>query len=507
MQLGKLLPHISLSPAVANTDIISITEDSRTVTPGALFAAVCGSVADGRAYIHAALEKGAAAILLDTAQAVPEGIDITGLPVPVIATDQVRQHISLVASKLYPLQPDIVTAVTGTNGKTSTAIFTQAIWQACGLAAASMGTLGVQSPTGNRYDGKTTASASNIHQDLDELARGGIQRAVLEASSHGLDQHRLDNVRIRVAGFTNFTRDHMDYHKTETAYFAAKTRLFAEVMSADGIAILNADDPQFLNLETAARTHKVIPLSYGLQGRDFCIRRVTPTPAGLELVLRFYGERQNILLPIAGTFQAHNATCALAMALASGTDPVKAVSALAHLPSVPGRLEAISGHSANAQIYVDYAHTPDALRTAIAALRPHTARKLHVVFGCGGNRDAGKRPQMGHIAAEMADHCIITDDNPRFEDSTAILKDIQAGIPADQTHKVTTIANRADAIAAALTAAGNGDVVLIAGKGHETGQIIGDQILPFSDQETVRTLIQPTAANANKNNHHGGHTA
>ncbi len=462
-------------------DIGAITADSRAVTPGAMFAALPGAHADGRAFIAEALARGAVAVLAPATMTWPEGVT----KVPRIGADHPRRALALIAARLAGgRQPAIVVAVTGTNGKTSVVSFLREIWAGAGLRAASLGTLGLTAPGFPPGPGLTTPDPVALARTLGALAEAGISHLALEASSHGLDQHRLDGVRVTAAAFTNLTRDHLDYHRDMDAYRRAKLRLFADLLPEGApVAFATGLEPASRDAlaEIAAR-RRLRLLGVGEGGDAIAIETVTPLADGQEIVIRADGRRQTLKLPLAGRFQAENALLAAALAAALGVPD--ALATLPHLTGVRGRLERVAHLANGAAIYVDYAHTPDALARVLEALRPHAAGRLAVVFGAGGDRDRGKRPLMGAVAARLADHVIVTDDNPRSEDPASIRAAIRAACPA-----ALEIGDRRAAIAAGIAALGAGDVLVIAGKGHEQGQIIGAETLPFDDAVVVRTLL------------------
>ncbi len=470
----------TIDPAANDTEVTGLTADSRKVRPGYLFAALPGSRTDGRAYIGQALDKGAVAVIA------PSGTRIAGRgrPIALVADDNPRRRLALMAARFYAAQPDSIAAVTGTNGKTSVADFTRQIWERLGTRAASLGTLGLIPAHPSVPGSLTTPDPVELHRCLALLADGGVSRLVMEASSHGLDQYRLDGVRIAAAAFTNLSRDHLDYHGDMGAYLAAKRRLFTELAAPGGTAVLNADDETFAGLREAATARGLRVVSYGRAGRDLRLRALRPLPGGLDLAFDLGRRRHRVTLPLAGAFQAHNVLAALGLALATDADPEAAAAALGSLEGVAGRMERVAGTPSGGEVYVDYAHTPDALATVLRALRPHTQGRLRVVFGCGGDRDRGKRPQMGAIASELADQAIVTDDNPRGEDPAAIRKEILAAAPG-----AVEIGDRGAAIAAAVAALDPGDLLVVAGKGHEPGQTVGGRVLPFDDREVVRRLV------------------
>lgn len=482
-----------MQPAEALNDleVIGLTADSRQVRPGFLFAALPGSCLDGRDFIDDAVARGAVAVLA------PQGTTVSErrAPVAMLADDNPRRRLALMAARFHGRQPATIAAVTGTNGKTSVASFTRQIWAALGHRAAAIGTLGVTAPHPERpmhRPGRlTTPDPVALHADLKALAEAGFEHLALEASSHGLHQHRLDGVRVMAAGFTNLGRDHLDYHRTMDAYLAAKRHLFDQVMAPGGVAVLNADAPEFAALAEVCRGRRHRILNFGRAGADIRLDGITPSPRGQRLQVTAFGEARSMLLPMVGTFQAFNALCALGLAVATGADPAAAMAACERLAGVPGRLQLAARHRDGAPIYVDYAHTPDALRCVLEALRPHAAGRLIVVFGCGGDRDRGKRPVMGRIADAMADLVIVTDDNPRGEDPLAIRREILAGSPGARE-----IGDRAEAIGAAVDGLAAGDLLLIAGKGHETGQVVGQETLPFNDVAVARLAAGEAARSA-----------
>ena len=415
----------------------------------------------------------------------PDGLPANIVFVPV---SNARRALALAAAKFFPRQPGTIAAVTGTSGKTSVAAFTRQIWTALGFPAASIGTIGVVSPRGEKYGSLTTPDPVELHRMLDQLAGEGVTHLALEASSHGLDQHRLDGVRIAAGAFTNLSRDHLDYHPTIEAYLAAKLRLFEELVAPNGTAVIDADDCYAGQVVEAARKRGLKIMTVGEHGDD--IKLVGGALDGFAQVVTIaHGGREfKVKLPLVGAFQVQNAAVAAGLAIATGTDPARVFAALEHLTGAKGRLE-LAGSKNGAPIFIDYAHKPDALAKALAALRPYASGKLVVVFGAGGDRDAGKRPIMGRIAAENADRVIVTDDNPRSEQPAAIRAAILAAAPG-----ATEIGDRAEAIRAGIAALQAGDVLLIAGKGHETGQIVGDRILKFSDHDAVAAALQGKVA-------------
>jgi UDP-N-acetylmuramoyl-L-alanyl-D-glutamate--2,6-diaminopimelate ligase len=461
-------------------EITGVTCDSRRVAPGFLFAAIPGTANDGRDYIPDALARGAAAILAPPGTRLPDGYETT----PLLDTDNPRRRYALLAARFYPRQPETVAAVTGTNGKTSVASFLRQIWKQAGIEAASAGTLGIQSDVFSRSDGLTTPDPADLHADLAHLAELGVDHLALEASSHGLDQCRLDGVRIAAGAFTNLTRDHLDYHGSTEAYFKAKRRLFDTLVLDGGAAVINADDARGADVIAAAQARHLRVRTYGARGVDFKLLSTRPEARGQHLSLMAEGLERDLFLPLAGRFQAMNALCALGLATVTGVPVETALSGIETLTGAPGRMEWIGEKPTGGTVYVDYAHTPDALENVLTALRPHADAGLAVVFGCGGDRDRGKRPEMGRIASELADRVIVTDDNPRSEDAGQIRAEILAAAPG-----ASEIADRGEAIETAVAALSAGEILVIAGKGHERGQIVGARMLPFDDREAARAAV------------------
>ncbi|HEX6866722.1 MAG TPA: UDP-N-acetylmuramoyl-L-alanyl-D-glutamate--2,6-diaminopimelate ligase [Caulobacteraceae bacterium] len=457
-------------------DITGVTADSRKVRDGFLFAALPGSQVDGRAFIPKALEAGAAAVLA------PEE---AALGVPVVSAWDIRRAYALAAAGFWAKQPPVVVAVTGTNGKTSVAAFCRQIFTRCGHKAASMGTLGVRA--GDEQitpPGLTTPDAADVFELLATLVDKGVTHLAMEASSHGIDQRRLDGVKLVAAGFTNFTQDHLDYHGTMGAYRASKLRLFETLLPRGGTAVLNADADEFVAFASAAVSNGHTLMTVGECGG--AIRQLDRTllPDGQRLKLQHGNRRYDVRLPLAGAFQAENALVAAGLCIAAGEDPEAVFAALEHLEGAPGRLQRVGTGAKGGEAYVDYAHTPDGLETVLEALRPHTRGKLIAVFGAGGDRDKGKRPQMGEIAARLSDIAIVTDDNPRSEDPAAIRAEILKAAPG-----ATEIGDRREAIRAAAAMLGDGDVLVVAGKGHEQGQLVAGVTHPFDDVvETAAAL-------------------
>ncbi len=483
MKLADLpLENARLEPRFAALDIAGIAADSRKVKPGFLFFAIAGAKANGAHFARAAASAGAVVV---AAEQRPDGLpgDVAFVPV-----QNARRALALAAAKFFPRQPGTIAAVTGTSGKTSVAAFTRQIWSALGYQAASIGTIGVVSPRGEKYGSLTTPDPVELQRTLDELAGEGVTHLALEASSHGLDQHRLDGVRIAAGAFTNLSRDHLDYHLTVEDYLAAKLRLFSDLIAADGTAVIDVDDCYAGQGVATAKKRGLKILTVGEKGEG--IRLVGGAIEGFAQAVTFaHGAKTyNVKLPLVGGFQVHNAAVSAGLAIATGGEPARVFAALEHLTGAKGRLELVGSRN-GAPIFVDYAHKPDALAKALASLRPYASGKLTVVFGAGGDRDAGKRPIMGRIAVENADRVIVTDDNPRTEQAAAIRAAILAAAPG-----ATEIGDRAEAIRAGIASLQPGDVLLIAGKGHESGQIVGDKILPFSDHEAVAAALKEQVA-------------
>jgi UDP-N-acetylmuramoyl-L-alanyl-D-glutamate--2,6-diaminopimelate ligase len=470
------------APGGALPDITGITSDSRSVEPGFLFAAVPGLSVDGRDFIDDAVARGARAVLAPSGVSLDE--DATARGVRLVTDDNPRRGLALMAARFYGAQPRVTAAVTGTNGKTSVAWFTRQIWTHLGHSAASLGTLGVHAPNRRTVGSLTTPDPVALHRELAQLAAAGVDHLALEASSHGLSQHRLDGIAISAGAFTNLSRDHLDYHRTMAQYRAAKLRLFEALLSPGSAAVLNADTPEFDIFSEACGRRGCRVIGYGEQGRDIRLEALTPTPEGMTLSLHLFGKQRRITLALPGAFQAANALCALGLVVACGDDSEAAISALPGLQAVPGRLELAARRDNGAPVYVDYAHTPDALSQVLNALRPHTDGRLLVVFGCGGDRDPGKRPMMGQIAQDLADDVIVTDDNPRSQAPAPIRSEILKACP-----DARDIGDRAAAIRVAVSELLPGDVLVVAGKGHETGQIVGDEILPFDDVAVARDAV------------------
>ena len=484
MKLREILPpDAEFDAPLADLDVGGVTADSRTVKPGDAFVAVAGSKADGLQFVAAAIAAGAIAIIAERPPQAPLPANVAFMRV-----GNARRALALMAAKFHPRQPRVIAAVTGTSGKTSVAAFTRQIWTALGYRAASIGTIGVVSPRGETYGSLTTPDPVALHRSLDALAGDGVTHLAIEASSHGLDQYRLDGLRIAAGGFTNITRDHLDYHPSFEAYLAAKLRLFEDLLTPGAAAVVDVDHEHADAVVRAVKTRGLSLLTVGRKGTGIRLDLAAIDGFAQRLRLEYRGEHVQVRLPLVGEFQVENALVAAGLAIATGGHPGSVFAALEQLSGARGRLERV-GASHGAQIFVDYAHKPDALAKALDALRPYASGRLIVVFGAGGDRDRGKRPLMGAVAAAKADRVIVTDDNPRSEDAGAIRAAIIAA-----ARGANEIGDRRQAIRCAIADLRSGDVLLIAGKGHETGQIIGDRVVPFSDHEAVATALKELAA-------------
>jgi UDP-N-acetylmuramoyl-L-alanyl-D-glutamate--2,6-diaminopimelate ligase len=475
----------AIEPRAEAVEVRGLAVDSRAVRPGDLFFALAGSKTDGSRFIDAAIAAGAVAVASDRAS---QGDS----RVPFVVTPNPRLALARAAARFYPRQPATIAAVTGTSGKTSVAAFTRQIWERLGHVSASIGTIGLVSPKRTVYGSLTTPDPIALHRQLDEIAGDGVTHLAFEASSHGLDQFRLDGVRVAAGGFTNLSRDHMDYHPDVAHYLAAKLRLFRDLVAPGGAAVISADhdcSPQVIEA-ARARGLRIVAVGHNADGDGEGIRLVGVGVEGFaqNLDLETRGRHYTVKLPLVGEFQIENSLVAAGLAIGTGSEPDEVFAALEHLEGAKGRLERVGEHN-GAPIFVDYAHKPDALAKALQALRPYAKRKLIVIFGAGGDRDVGKRPLMGAIAAENADHVIVTDDNPRSENPESIRAAILAA-----ASNATDIGDRTEAIRAGISALQPGDVLLIAGKGHETGQIVGDKVLPFSDHEAVAAALAARVA-------------
>jgi UDP-N-acetylmuramyl-tripeptide synthetase len=479
MRLGDILDLENADDPMAACEISGIASDSRTVQPGDVFFALAGTKDDGLRHAGEAAAKGATVIVAER-----EAPDARATFIKVA---DARAALAHAAARLYPGQPETIVAVTGTSGKTSVVAFALQIWTSLGREAASIGTIGVVSSLMTRYGSLTTPDPVALHQTLDRLAGAGVTHLALEASSHGLDQKRLDGVRLAAGAFTNLSRDHLDYHAAIEDYLAAKLRLFRQLLPKGAPAVVDADSDIAPRVIEAARAHGLSVVSVGAKGETIRLAAVVRDGLSSTLELEFGGRRRRVRLPLPGDFQIANTLVAAGLCVATGSEPDAVFKALQSLRGAPGRLERI-GQVRGATVFVDYAHKPDALEKAIAALRPHAQGRLILVFGCGGDRDAGKRPIMGEIAARCADIAIVTDDNPRSESPAAIRAQILAAAPG-----ALEIGDRGEAIRAGVAMLAGGDVLLIAGKGHETGQIVGGRTLPFSDADEARAALLEAA--------------
>jgi UDP-N-acetylmuramoyl-L-alanyl-D-glutamate--2,6-diaminopimelate ligase len=484
MTLGELLGREAKLPAgLDGVPISGLAADSREVKPGYLFAALPGVKTDGARFIADALTRGAAAIL------VPPGAKPASSAVPVIEDSDPRRRLALIAARFFGLQPKVTIAVTGTNGKTSVASYVRQLWSGEGLKAASLGTVGLVSPSGTKILTHTTPDPIELHRLLAALATDGVAHLALEASSHGLQQRRVDGVALAAAAFTNISRDHLDYHQSFDDYFAQKLRLFTELLPQGAAAVMDVDSEAGRHVAEAAKARGLDVVTIGRQGKTLRLVSTERDGFGQRLVIEHGGKQSAVRLPLVGDFQASNALVAAGLVMATGTSAETALPMLASLTVARGRLELAGMARGVAPIFIDYAHTPDALAKALDALRPYAKNRLAVVFGCGGDRDKGKRPEMGKAAAGRADLVIVTDDNPRSEDPAEIRQQILAAAPG-----ALEIGDRASAIAEAIAGLEPGDVLLVAGKGHETGQTVGDSVVPFSDHDAVAAALKQEAS-------------
>jgi UDP-N-acetylmuramoyl-L-alanyl-D-glutamate--2,6-diaminopimelate ligase len=479
--LSRLFAGLADVPdAAAHVIVKGMTEDSRKVEPGFVFAALPGTNVDGLRYVQQAFAKGAVAAI------VPNGTKLDGGLL--IESKNPRRLLALAAARFSGEQPETIVAVTGTNGKTSVSVFVRQIWAAMGFRAASLGTVGVIGPDGVTKLDHTTPGPVQLAQLVADLREDHIKHLAVEASSHGLDQYRLDGLQLTAGGFTNITRDHLDYHGTFEKYFDAKMRLFSELLSPGSGAVINMDSDHGDAAAARATSHGLKVYGVGTHGTG--LRLIETRLGGLEQHLRVEtGTRTyDIALPLVGGFQASNALVAAGLVIAAGGEESQALHALESLVGALGRLDLVGRTAQGAAVFVDYAHTPDALDNAISALRPFAKGKIITVFGCGGDRDKGKRPLMAAAAKALSDVVVVTDDNPRSEDPAVIRRDALVGAPG-----ALEIADRALAIRAAVDMLMAGDVLLVAGKGHEQGQTIGSAVLPFNDHDAVRAALKGVA--------------
>lgn len=485
MAVSKTLQMLGLTAADGrNPKITGLAVDSRDIKQGYLFAALPGSKVHGGEFIQYALRMGASAILTDAIGAEIAADDLAGSQAAVVITDDPRGALAFCAALWFGAQPEVMTAVTGTNGKTSVSTFVRQIWNLLELEAVNLGTTGVEGSV-HLPLAHTTPEPITLHRTLTTLSREGISHAAMEASSHGLDQRRLDGVQLVAAGFTNFTQDHLDYHHTFEAYFEAKMGLFTRVLQDDGVAVINLDDPKGHEVAMIAQSsgHEVIGVGRDSEA-DLCLLGQRFDGTGQDLLFKWHDRAFQARLNLIGGFQAENVLLAAGLVIAGGEDPARVFDTLGDLETVHGRMQLAATRSNGASVFVDYAHTPDAIKTALTAMRPHVMGRLVSVIGAGGDRDTTKRPLMGQAAAENADLVFVTDDNPRSEDPAVIRAAVKGGAP-----EAIEIADRAEAILRAVDALAPGDALLIAGKGHETGQIVGDTVFPFDDCEQASVAV------------------
>ena len=483
MTLGELIGLEAKLPAgAARVAITGLAADSRAVKPGYLFAALPGMKTNGARFIGDALQRGAAAILA------PEGSAPALASVPVVEDSDPRRALALIAARFFAVQPEIAVAVTGTNGKTSVASFVRQIWTGLGFMAASLGTVGVVSPRGTEVLKHTTPDPIELHAILARVAKDGVTHLAMEASSHGLQQRRVDGIRFAAGAFTNLTRDHLDYHASVEDYFDQKLRLFTELLPRGAGAVVDVDGEAGLRVADVTKAKGLELISVGRSGKT--LRSVSAEIDGFSqiLIVEHAGERHKVRLPLVGAFQASNALVAAGLAMATGVAANMVLPLLETLRGARGRLDLVGTAVTGAPIFIDYAHTPDALAKALDALRPYVQNRLIVVFGCGGDRDKGKRSEMGRMAMEKADLAIVTDDNPRSEQPDDIRRQILAAAPG-----ALEIGDRASAIAEAVAKLKRGDVLLVAGKGHETGQTVGTTVIPFCDHDVVEAALKQEA--------------
>lgn len=466
-----------------NPTITGLAVDSREVKDGFLFAALPGTRVHGGEFIQYALRMGAVAILTDAEGARIAGEELAASEAALVIAEDPRQALAYTSALWFGEQPGIMVAVTGTNGKTSVSTFLRMIWQELGLEAVNLGTTGVegdfQAPLQH-----TTPEPITLHRTLAAACEAGVEFAAMEASSHGLEQRRLDGVQLRAAGFTNFTQDHLDYHESFDDYFAAKAGLFARVLSEDGVAVINIDDARGVDMAAISKARGQELITVGRSGADLNLDAQRFDATGQDIRFTFRGKSYMARLNLIGGFQAENVLLASGLAVACGADPERVFEVLGELKTVRGRMQLAATRENGAAVFVDYAHTPDAVKTALQAMRPHVMGRLIAVVGAGGDRDAGKRPLMGQAAADNADVVFVTDDNPRSEDPASIREMVMQGAPG-----ATEVGDRAEAILRAVDALQPGDALLIAGKGHESGQIIGDDVLPFDDAEQASVAV------------------
>lgn len=476
MKLTELMKNLDIQN-LPDIEIGKVTSDSRQVIKGDVFVAIKGNAVDGHDFIDDVIQKGAVAVVVDK--------DYQGISNPgtvMIKSQNSRESLAKLAGLMWCDIPSLKLAVTGTNGKSSVAGFVAQILELHQTPTLVLGTLGMFLDGKKIGDSLTTPDAISLQQTLEWAKKQGAKAVSLEASSHGLEQHRLDGLRFNVAGFTNLTRDHLDYHGTMEDYLQAKTRLFSHLLDRQGYGVVNTDDPASATILKILKERAIPAVTYG-ENAALSIKKVTPKAQGQSVIFDHMGEKHTVLLPLIGRFQVENAACAALMAMAAGVG-TQAIDDLARLKGVKGRMEYIGQSPKGGSIYVDYAHTPAGLETVLKHARPHAEGKLHVVFGAGGDRDKGKRPLMGKAAHDYADKAYITDDNPRTEDPTTIRKEVAQGAP-----DAVNIGGRKQAIAAAIEALQSGDILIVAGKGHESGQTIGTKVHPFNDADVINEIL------------------
>lgn len=490
MGQAKTLAELGLTAkAGREAQVTGLAVDSRQVKDGTLFAALPGTKMHGAEFIQYALRMGAAAILTDAAGARIAAAELAASGAALIVAEDPRQALACAAALWFGAQPATMVAVTGTNGKTSVSTFTRQIWEELGLPAVNLGTTGVE----GAYEAPlqhTTPEPITLHRVLADAAAAGVTHAAMEASSHGLAQRRLDGVQLQAAGFTNLTQDHLDYHPDFADYFNAKAGLFARVLPMDGTAVINVDDSYGMQMAGIARQRGQQVITVGRrEGADLHLVSQRFDATGQTVLARFRGKNYSADLALLGGFQGENVLLAAGLVIACGADPEAVFETLPHLKTVRGRMQLAATRQNGAAVFVDYAHTPDAVATALRAMRPHVMGRLVAIIGAGGDRDTTKRPLMGAAAAEHADEVIVTDDNPRSEDPALIRAAVMAGIPAGARVHVREVGDRAEAILRGVDALGPGDALLIAGKGHESGQTVGDMVLPFDDVEQASVAV------------------
>lgn len=481
----RRLSDLGLTPKSGGDVVVTdLALDSRKVVAGTLFAALPGTRVHGGEFIQYALRMGAGAILTDRAGAEIAATELAASDAALVVVEDAADALAHAAALFFGAQPETVVAVTGTNGKTSVASFTRQIWEALGKSAVNIGTTGVEGAFA-APGVHTTPEPVTLHRVLAQMAAAGVTHAAMEASSHGLDQKRMDGVRLAAAAFTNLTQDHLDYHLTMEAYFEAKQRLFTELMSDGGVAVVNLDDdygPRVAEACTARGIEVLGVAQYADAALKITGRRIDET--GQDVLFRWQGEARQVRLNLIGAFQAMNVLTAAGLVIAGGEMPDDVFAVLPKMTGVRGRMQLAARRSHGAPIYVDYSHTPDSLEVALKALRPHVLGRLVVVFGAGGDRDTTKRPLMGEAAALWSDVAFVTDDNPRSEDPASIRAAVMEGCP-----EATEVADRAEAILRGVDMLEPGDALLIAGKGHETGQQVGDVVYPFDDVEQASVAV------------------